>query len=73
VRIAVGSRVEVVERPALEAALFAGDSRQRPEPAQFEGAGRRAQVVSVRLAGREPLYALAGLPGWWREDWLRAV
>jgi hypothetical protein len=72
-RIAVGSQVRILERPELEVFLFSPDPRERPAPEQFEGAGRRTRVVGVHLATGEPLYALRGLPGRWREDWLRAA
>jgi hypothetical protein len=72
-RIAVGSLVRIVERPELEAFLNSADPRERPEPGQFEGAGRCVRVVGVRLDGKEPLYVLRDLPGAWREDWLRPL
>jgi hypothetical protein len=70
-RIAVGSRVRVLDRPELEAWLGSPDASERPEPAQFAEAGRRKRVVGVRLDAGEPLYLLADAPGVWREDWLR--
>lgn len=70
--ITVGSNVKVAERAELEAHLRSPDPRERPEPGQFPCAGRVARVVGVRLgAARHPLYVLQGLPGLWREDWLR--
>ena len=71
--ITVGTIVRIVERPALEASLRSPDPRARPEPEQFEGAGRSTRVVSVQLGGGEPLYRLDGLPGLWRADWLRPI
>ena len=72
--IAVGSNVRVVERGELEAFLRSPDARERPEPEQCGCTGRGARVVGVRLgASRDPLYVLQGLPGLWREAWLRPL
>ena len=70
--IPVGSTVRVVERQKLKAYLRSPDPRERPEPEQFACAGRVARVAGVRLdTGRPPLHVLEGLPGLWREAWLR--
>lgn len=69
-RITVGSRVRILDRAELEAFLGAVP-HERPAPAQFEGAGRRTQVVGVQLDTGEPLYTLRDAPGVWREEWLR--
>ncbi len=72
--VSLGTLVRVVGRRELEAALSAPTPGLRPEPAQFSYADRVARVMGVRFdRERNPLYRLKGLPGLWREAWLRPV
>ena len=72
--VSLGSLVRVVGRRELEAALSAPTPDHRPEPAQFAYADRVARVMGVRFdRERNPLYQLKGMPGLWREAWLRRV
>ena len=70
--VSVGAYVRVIGRRELEAALGAANPVLRPEPAQFAHAGRSARVIAVHFdRERNPRYRLEGLPGFWREIWLR--
>jgi hypothetical protein len=72
--VSVGAYVRVVGRRELEAELGAASPELRPEPQQFAYADRIARVVGVLLdRERDPRYRLEGLPGLWREAWLRPV
>ena len=72
--VSLGTLVRVVARRELEAALGAPTPGLRPEPAQFAYADRVARVMGIRFdRERNPLYQLRGLPGLWRDAWLRPV
>ncbi len=72
--VSVGAYIRVIGRLELEATLGAPDPANRPEPQQFAYADRTARVMAVHFdRERSPSYRLEGLPGFWREAWLRPL
>jgi len=69
----LGSRVRIVPRERLEAALLAREARLRPTPVQCQAAGRTARVTGVVLDGATPMHRLDRIPGLWPGDWLERL
>lgn len=75
---ALGTLVRVAPRRELERLHREGALDPPLEPRQFLSGGRAARVVGAHLVEgtgglRVPRYALAGLPGLWPPQHLRAV
>ena len=69
-----GSRVRVVDRSTLEAFLREWKLHHKLTPAQLGYADTVATVTDVSYYhGGDVLYGLAGVPGIWHEECLRAA
>jgi len=66
-----GSRVQIVNRLALEQFLQTWKFHNPLKPEQLEFAGKTAKVLNVGFYhGGDPLYVLDGIPGVWHEQCL---